>query len=229
MNTQPFSITRGQGKTQTIRVELDGDPLNLSTASAAQLTITPSALSPAVLLTKTLGAGVAAGAAGYATITLTAADPAAIDSIGSGVWSLLATINGTAVIVARGTVAITGPAQQFVDEGVDQTARDLAASATAAVLAHNADAAAHLNIVRRTLSGNLMLTAADQQHQHIIPDADRDVTLPAESAAQWYFLLCHAGAGYNLTIKRAGGTTVGVVIPSGVIACAWDGTGFGMC
>lgn len=137
MNTQPFSITRGQGKTQTIRVELDGAPLDLAMASAAQLTITPSALSPAVLLTKTLGAGVVAGAAGYATITLTAADTAAIDSIGSGVWLLVATINGTDAFVARGTVAITGPAQQFVDESMDQ------AALAAAVAAHNADAAAH--------------------------------------------------------------------------------------
>lgn len=84
-------------------------------------------------------------------------------------------------------------------------------------------------ITRRTLSGNLTLTAADQPHQRIIPDADRDVTLPAESTTQWRFLLCHAGASYNLTIKRAGGTTVGVLIPGSVTAVAWDGTGFGIC
>ena len=99
----------------------------------------------------------------------------------------------------------------------------------AAVTAHNTDPAAHLNIVRRTLAANLVLTAADSPHQRIIPDADRDVTLPAESTAQWRFLLCHAGASYNLTIKRAGGTTVGVLIPGSVAAVAWDGTGFGIC
>ena len=99
----------------------------------------------------------------------------------------------------------------------------------AAVTAHNADPAAHLNIIRRTLSANLTLASADPQHQRIIPDADRDVTLPAESTAQWRFLLCHAGASYNITIKRAGGTAVGVLIPGSVSAVAWDGTGFGVC
>lgn len=95
--------------------------------------------------------------------------------------------------------------------------------------AHNADPAAHLNIVRRTLAGNLVLTAADQQHQRIIPDADRDVILPAEGTGQWSFLLCHAGAAYNLTVKRAGGTVVGVMIPGSPLAVAWDGVAFGMC
>lgn len=109
------------------------------------------------------------------------------------------------------------------------TAYDPAGSAAASTAAHNADAGAHLNIVRRTLSGNLTLTTADQPHQRIIPDADRDVNLPAESTAQWRFLLCHAGASYDLTIKRAGGTTVGVLIPGSVTAVAWDGTGFGTC
>ena len=101
--------------------------------------------------------------------------------------------------------------------------------AAAAVAAHNSAPSAHLDIVRRTLSGNLTLTTADQSHQRVIPDADRDVTLPAESTSQWRFLLCHAGASYNLTIKRAGGTTVGVLIPGSVAAVAWDGTGFGIC
>ena len=96
------------------------------------------------------------------------------------------------------------------------------------VSSHNIDPAAHLNIVRRTLTHNLVLTAADQPHQRVIPDADRDVTLPAESTAQWQFLIGHAGASYNLVVKRAGGTTVGVVIPGGAFAVAWDGTGFGV-
>jgi len=95
--------------------------------------------------------------------------------------------------------------------------------------AHDRDPAAHLNIVRRTQSGNLALTTADYQHQRIIPDADREVTLPAEASGQWVFLLCHAGASYNITVKRAGGTTVGVLIPGSSLAVAWDGTGFGLC
>lgn len=101
--------------------------------------------------------------------------------------------------------------------------------AAAAVGAHDGNAAAHLNIVRRTLAGNLTLTAADQPRQRIIPDADRDVTLPAEGTGQWAFLLCHSGAAYNLTVKRAGGATVGVLIPNSAVAVAWDGTGFGLC
>lgn len=96
--------------------------------------------------------------------------------------------------------------------------------------AHNSDAAAHLNIVRRTLAAGLTLAATDQPHQRIVPDADRNVTLPAETAGvQWRFLLCHAGAAYVITVKRAGGTTVGVLIPGGVVVCAWDGTAFGAC
>lgn len=95
--------------------------------------------------------------------------------------------------------------------------------------AHATDPAAHLNIVRRTLAGDLTLTAADQPRQNIVPDADRDVLLPAESAAQWAFLLHHVGASYNLTVKRAGGSPVGVLIPGSSLAVAWDGTGFGLC
>lgn len=133
MNTQPFSITRGQRKTQTISVELGGAPLNLATASAATLTIRPSEFSTAVLVTKSLGSGIAAGTLGYATITLTAGDTAAIDAIGSGFWSLAVELSGVpSFVAARGTVAITGPAQQFVKEGVDQVARDAAAAAQAA-------------------------------------------------------------------------------------------------
>lgn len=97
------------------------------------------------------------------------------------------------------------------------------------VPAHKNAANAHLKIVRRTLTGNLVLTAADYQHQRIIPDADRDVTLPAEGASQWAFLLCHAGASYNLTVKRAGGSPVGVLIPGSSLAASWDGTGIVLC
>ena len=97
------------------------------------------------------------------------------------------------------------------------------------VLAHNADAAAHLNIVRRTLSANLVLTAADLPQQKIIPDADRDVTLPTESTAQWMFEICHGGAAYVVTLKRANGTVVAVLVPGAPIVVSWDGVAFGMC
>lgn len=106
---------------------------------------------------------------------------------------------------------------------------DMGVIAAASTAAHNASAGAHLNIVRRTLAGNLALTAADLPQQKIIPDADRDVVLPAESTGQWAFLLCHTGAAYNLTVKRAGGTVVGVMIPGSPLAVAWDGTAIGLC
>lgn len=101
--------------------------------------------------------------------------------------------------------------------------------AAAATAAHNASAGAHLNIVRRTLAGNLVLTAADLPQQKIIPDADRDVTLPAESTAQWMFEICHGGAAYVITLKRAGGTTVASLISGAPVVVAWDGVAFGMC
>lgn len=104
-----------------------------------------------------------------------------------------------------------------------------AATAAATTAAHNASAGAHLNIVRRTLAGNLVLTAADLPRQKVIPDADRDVTLPAESTAQWMFEICHGGAAYVITLKRAGGTGVAVLVPGGVTVVAWDGVAFGMC
>ena len=128
------------------------------------------------------------------------------------------------------TTATTAAADDYVllDGATNGTRKGLASNLITPA-AHNADATAHLNIVRRTLAGDLTLTAADYQYQRIIPDADRYVVLPAESTAQWAFLLCHAGGSYNLTVKRAGGTTVGIMIPGSSLAAAWDGTGFGIC
>ena len=103
------------------------------------------------------------------------------------------------------------------------------AAATAAVLAHDRNPAAHRIIAKRTLSGDLTLTTADYTMQSIVPDADRTVNLPAEGTAQWSFVMCHSGAAYNLTVKRAGGTTVAVVIPGGSVGCAWDGVAFISC
>ena len=91
---------------------------------------------------------------------------------------------------------------------------------------HNTDPAAHLNIVRRTTAGNIALTTADYEHQRFVLDADRDITLPAEGAAQWRFLVENVGAAYNATVKRVGGTTVGILIHKGSVLVAWDGTGF---
>ena len=99
-------------------------------------------------------------------------------------------------------------------------------SAAASTAAHNADAGAHLNIVRRSITANLVLTAADFPNQRIASDAARDVALPAESTAAWQFLLANSGATYTLTIKRAGGTAVGGIIPGGMLLVEWDGAAF---
>ena len=94
------------------------------------------------------------------------------------------------------------------------------------ITAHNADAGAHLNIVSRSITANLAITAADFPNQRITSDAARDVTLPAELTAAWQFLLVNSGAMYTLTIKRAGGTTVGGIIPGGMLLVEWDGAAF---
>ena len=114
---------------------------------------------------------------------------------------------------------ITNSYNNSTDEGTP------AASTTA----HNADPAAHLHIVRSTLTGNLVLTVADYPQQRVIPDADRDVVLPAEGATQWLFEICHGGAAYVLTVRRAAGTVVAVLVPGGVTVVAWDGVAFGSC
>ena len=98
------------------------------------------------------------------------------------------------------------------------------------IAAHNAGAAAHLSIQRRTLTGNLVLTAANLPQQKVIPDADRDVTLPAEVAGvQWIFEICHGGAAYVVTVKRASGTAVATLIVGSVVVVSWDGVAFGIC
>ena len=128
------------------------------------------------------------------------------------------------------TTATTAAADDYVllDGATNGTRKGLASNLITPA-AHNAAPGAHLNIVRRTLAGNLTLTTADAPSQRIIPDADRDVTLPAEGAGQWEFKVCHAGAAYVLTVKRAAGTVVAVLVPGGVVVVAWDGVAFGSC
>ena len=235
MNSQPISLIRGHDSVVPVRIELGYAPLDLSTATAATFTAKPGEFSTVVKITKTLGSGVTAGLLGLANISFSVADMAELDVSNSYTWSLTATVGGVASIVARGVLTAIGEPQQFVDEGVDQVARDLAASkaspeqVAASTAAHNAAPNAHLNIVRRTLAGNLVLTAADLPQQRIIPDADRNVVLPAEGATQWLFEICHGGAAYVITLKRAGGTVVAVLVPSGVTVVAWDGVEFGAC
>ena len=99
-------------------------------------------------------------------------------------------------------------------------------SAETVLAAHATDPAAHLNIVRRSITENLVLTAADFPNQRITSNAARDVTLPAESSSAWQFFLGNAGSTDTLTIKRAGGTTVGGIIPGGMLLVEWDGAAF---
>ena len=128
------------------------------------------------------------------------------------------------------TTATTAAADDYVllDGATNGTRKGLASNLITPA-SHLTAPDAHLNIVRRTLAGNLVLTAADLPQQKIIPDADRDVTLPAESTAQWMFEICHGGAAYVITLKRAGGTTVASLISGAPVVVAWDGVAFGMC
>ena len=129
----------------------------------------------------------------------------------------------------QATTQVTVEAQVGTGSAGGGTTPAQSGAIAAATAAHNAAPGAHLNIVRRTLAGNLTLTTADAPSQRIIPDADRDVTLPAEGAGQWEFGVCHAGAAYVLTVKRAAGTVVAVLVPGGVVVVAWDGVAFGSC
>ena len=126
----------------------------------------------------------------------------------------------------QGTTQVTVEATVGTGSG---SSTEIAATvaAIAAPASHPNDPAAHRNIVRRTTTGNVTLTTADYEHQRFVLDADRDITLPAESTTQWRFLLVNTGAAYTATVKRAGGTLVGSIIVGGSMLVAWDGTGFG--
>lgn len=150
-----------------------------------------------------------------------------VAALAAGASAVIDPTASTSEVEVRRTDLSATPVSVMLDFGV--TSDEAYELATAATLAHDRDPAAHLNTVRRTLSANLTLTAVDYQRQNIVPDADRDVILPAEGTSRWAFLLCHAGASYNITVKRAGGTTVGVLIPGSSLAVAWDGTGIVLC
>ena len=149
MNSQPISLIRGHDNVVPVRIDLGYAPLDLSIATAATFTAKPGELSTIVKITKTLGSGVTAGLLGLANISFSVADMAELDVSNSYTWSLTATVGGVASIVARGVLTAIGKPQQFVDEGVDQVARDLAASkaspeqVAASTASHNDDPAAH--------------------------------------------------------------------------------------
>lgn len=115
------------------------------------------------------------------------------------------------------------------DVTIEQVESASTQAAAAAVAGHDASPTAHLNIQRRTLTDNLVLTAVDLPLQRILPDADRDVTLPAEGATQWRFEICHGGSANTVTVKRAGGSAVASLIVGSPVVVAWDGVAFGIC
>ena len=125
------------------------------------------------------------------------------------------------------TTATTAAADDYVViDGATNKVRKGLASNLITPASHLIDPTAHLYIVHCSITANLTLTAADFPNQRITSDAARDVTLPSESTAAWQFLLVNSGATYTLTIKRAGGTTVGGIIPGGMLLVEWDGAAF---
>ena len=160
-------------------------------------------------------------------------DSGSVQTLASGATLPIKLVFSMAELYVRrtdqSTTQVTVEAQVGTGSAGGGTSAEVGVIAAATTAAHNAAPGAHLNIVRRTLAGNLTLTTADAPSQRIIPDADRDVTLPAEGAGQWEFKVCHAGAAYVLTVKRAAGTVVAVLVPGGVVVVAWDGVAFGSC
>ena len=97
------------------------------------------------------------------------------------------------------------------------------------IAAHNADQAAHLNIVTTTPGSKVQLTTADSPIQRMKPTTDIDVQTPALGTAQWYFLICHGGAANTLTIKKPDGTALATLIAGAAIRVSYDGTDVFLC
>lgn len=75
-----------------------------------------------------------------------------------------------------------------------------------------------------TLAANKTLIDADYPLQVLTPTAARDVTLPAVAASNHPFYIVNKSASYELTVKNAGGTTIGTVAISSSGSFASDGT-----
>lgn len=65
-----------------------------------------------------------------------------------------------------------------------------------------------------SLSANKTLVEADFPLQVYSPTADRSVTLPAVGATNHPFYIVNTSTSYTLTIKNAGGTTIGTIAPA---------------
>ena len=152
-------------------------------------------------------------------------------ALSAGESEMINTTASTSEVEVRRTDLSATPVAVQLDFGLDpdEAYERAAQAAAAAVAGHDASPTAHLSIQRRTLTGNLVLTAADLPLQRILPDADRDVTLPAEGATQWRFEICHGGSANTVTVKRAGGTVVASLIVGSPVVVAWDGVDFGIC
>lgn len=91
-----------------------------------------------------------------------------------------------------------------------------------------AAAVAGVNLpVRSVMAGNVVLAVASAQNQWLVPDADRDVTLPAEAGAAWVKTIHHAGTSHLITVKRDTSETAASLVAGTTVTVVWDGTTLG--
>jgi hypothetical protein len=76
----------------------------------------------------------------------------------------------------------------------------------------------------QSLTDNKTLADTDFALQVYAPTAARDVTLPAIAAGNHPYYIINTSASYALTVKNAGGTTIGTVAVSSSGSFASDGT-----
>lgn len=75
-----------------------------------------------------------------------------------------------------------------------------------------------------SLAANKTLVDADYPLQVLTPTAARNVTLPAVAATNHPYYIINASATYALTVRNAGGSTIGIVALSSSGSFASDGT-----
>ena len=115
-------------------------------------------------------------------------------------------INETVQIVLETPVAVAGTAltaarMNNIETGVET--QDLLSAPGSVMRASGA------NI--ETLTANKTLVDANYALQIYTPTAARDVTLPAVASTNHPFYVINASATYALTVKNAGGATIGIV------------------
>lgn len=79
-----------------------------------------------------------------------------------------------------------------------------------------------------TLSANKTLTNADYPLQVLSPTAARNIILPAVGTTNHPYYIVNASASYALTVKNAGGTTIGIVPVSSAAMFVSNGTAWYM-